>query len=72
VRVKLGDTGEEKVLYISSFSISSALEPLREANGDKFTGIRIRVNKESKDRFAKYVVESPDAPADAPGGDDAE
>jgi hypothetical protein len=80
VQVKQEDTGEEKVLYISSFSISSALEPLREANDDKFTGIRIRVNKESKDRFAKYIVESPDAPAEAapdtppeePGGDDGQ
>ncbi len=47
----------EFVLYISSKSISEGLEPLRQANGGKFAGLRLRLRKESEDRMAAYVVE---------------
>jgi hypothetical protein len=56
VTVDLAD-GEKKMLYISSYSISAALEPLVEENDGKFAGIKLRISKESDDRFAKYVVE---------------
>jgi len=43
---------------IGAKSISDALEPLRQNNGDLFTGIHIRVKRASKDRFAPYEIES--------------
>ena len=45
------------VLYISSKSISEALEPLRQANGGRFTGLKLRVRKQSEDKMAPYEVE---------------
>jgi hypothetical protein len=45
------------VLYLSSKSISEGLEPLRQENGGKFKGLKLRLRKESEDRMAAYVVE---------------
>ena len=59
VTVEVAGEAEKRMLYISSYSISAALEPLVEENGDKFTGIKLTLRKESDDRFAKYVVETP-------------
>ncbi len=45
------------VLYISSKSISEGLEPLRQANGGRFSGLKLRVRKASEDKMAPYEVE---------------
>ena len=45
------------VLYISSKSISEGLEPLRQANGGKFAGLKLKVRKASEDKMAPYEVE---------------
>jgi hypothetical protein len=45
------------ILYISSKSISEGLEPLVKAADNKFTGLKLRVKKESDDQMAKYIVE---------------
>jgi hypothetical protein len=47
----------EFILYISSKSISDGLEPLVEAGGGKFAGLKLRVKKESEDKMARYIVE---------------
>lgn len=46
-----------QILYISSKSISLGLDPLVQANGGKFAGLRLRLRKETADRMAPYVVE---------------
>ncbi len=46
-----------RILFISSKSISLGLEPLVQANGGRFQGLRVRLRKESDDRMAPYVVE---------------
>ena len=52
------ETGEGKqILFISSKSISQGLDPLVQANGGKFSGLRLRLRKESTDRMAPYNVE---------------
>ena len=45
------------ILYISSKSISDGFEPLVEAGGGKFSGLKLRVKKESEDKMARYIVE---------------
>ncbi len=45
------------ILYISSKSISEGLDPLVQANGGKFAGLKVRLRKESEDRMAAYIVE---------------
>lgn len=49
--------GGRHLLYISSKSISEGLEPLIQANGGRFSGLRLRLRKESDERMAPYVVE---------------
>lgn len=49
--------GEEKVLYISPRSLAQGIELLRQRNSDKFTGIKLKIRRESDDKFAKYLVE---------------
>lgn len=44
-------------LFIGSKSISEGLEPLRQANGGKFAGLKVRLKKESEDKMAPWVVE---------------
>ena len=46
------------ILYISSKSISEALEPLRQANGANFKGLKLKVRKASEDKMAPYEVET--------------
>ena len=50
-----GET-DRKVMFISAASLSQVLEEFRSENEGNFTGIHIKVRKESPDRFAKYVV----------------
>ena len=45
------------LLYISSKSISEGLEPLRQAQGGRFAGLKLRVRKASEDKMAPYEVE---------------
>lgn len=45
------------ILYISSKSISEGLEPKRQANGGRFSGLKLRVRKASEDKMAPYEVE---------------
>ncbi len=47
----------KQILFISSKSISQGLEPLVQANGGKFTGLKVRLRKETDDRMSPYVVE---------------
>lgn len=47
----------KQILFISSKSISLGLDPLVQANGGKFQGLRLRLRKETPDRMAPYVVE---------------
>ena len=49
--------GTTHMLYISSKSISMALDPLVKENGDKFLGLKLRVKKESDEKMAPYLVE---------------
>jgi len=49
--------GAKHVLYISSKSISEALEPLRQGNGGNFKGLKFKVRKASEDKMAPYEVE---------------
>jgi|ETNmetMinimDraft_26_1059896.scaffolds.fasta_scaffold282958_2 hypothetical protein len=55
--VDVSVAGATHMLYISSKSISVALEPLVEENGEKFSGLKLRVKKESEEKMAPYVVE---------------
>ena len=52
----MGPDGKQ-VLFISSKSISEGIEPLRQANGGKFTGLKLKLRKETEDRMAPYIVE---------------
>ena len=45
------------ILYISSKSISEGLDPLVQANGGEFAGLKLRLRKETEDRMAPYIVE---------------
>jgi hypothetical protein len=45
------------ILFISSKSISEALEPLRLANNGSFKGLKLKVRKASEDKMAPYEVE---------------
>jgi hypothetical protein len=56
VVVRVEQTGEERLLYISAASMANPLESLRKKNDGRFSGIKIGVKKESPDRFAKYIV----------------
>ena len=47
----------KQMLFISSKSISQGLDPLVQANGGKFQGLKLRLRKETEDRMAPYVVE---------------
>lgn len=53
VKVPEGDF----ILYISSKSISEGLDPLVQANGGKFAGLKLRLRKETEDKMAPYIVE---------------
>ena len=48
--------GKHHVWYISANSIKSGLEPLRAQNDNRFTGLRIKVRKESSDQKARYEI----------------
>lgn len=51
--------GEEgtKSMYISAKSLADSLTPMVDENGGKFTGLKLKIKKESADNRAPYVVE---------------
>jgi len=57
LKVKDLRNGLDYEMFISAKSLAQALEPLRLARG-AFTGIRIKLRKESEDRFSSYIVEN--------------
>jgi len=54
--VRVDSTGLDYILYISSKSLTEALEPLRRKNKNVFTGLRFGIRKQSEDRFAPYEL----------------
>lgn len=58
LKIKTLDDGKEHLLYISARSLAQQLEKRREANGDKFVGLRFAIRKESEERTAQYLVEN--------------
>jgi hypothetical protein len=52
------NTNLNYIMYVGAKSLSEKLEPLRLANGRRFTGLRLRICKESEDPMSKYKVES--------------
>ena len=66
------DTSSQQIFefYITSKSLAEGVEPLRQANGGRFTGLRFRIKKESRAQFTPYVVEqSSSKTADGAGGE---
>ena len=57
LRVRKSRTSVEYILYISAKSLAEPLEELREKSGGIFTGIQLRIRKESMDRTSKYEIE---------------
>ncbi|MBI4565645.1 MAG: hypothetical protein HY716_13205 [Planctomycetes bacterium] len=49
--------GEPHVLFIGSRSLGEGIEGEVKKRDGKFSGIRMRVRKESEDKMAKYMVE---------------
>jgi len=51
--------GEEgiKTMYISAKSLADSLTPAVDENGAKFTGLKLKIKKESADSRARYIVE---------------
>ncbi len=56
--VDVSTPGGKQILFISSKSISQGLDPLVQANGRKFAGLKLRLRKETEDRMAPYIVET--------------
>lgn len=57
VKIKEVESDKEYILYISSTSLAQQLEDIRTFDGDgSLIGIKVAVNKDSDDRFAKYEV----------------
>lgn len=57
VRVYEKKKKREFELLIGSKSLSDALLPLVEENGEKFNGLEFWIRKGSADKFAQYVIE---------------
>jgi len=57
VNVKMEGEEEPKSMYISAKSLADSLTPMVEENGGKFTGLKLRIKKESADNRAPYIVE---------------
>jgi hypothetical protein len=57
VAVRVTATGLAYWLFISAKSLAESIEPLRQTNGG-FCGLRLRLRKESTEKYARYEVES--------------
>ena len=58
IPVKVIATGLDYILYISAKSLAEKLEPLRQANGGRFNGLRISIRKSSDEAFSPYEVKA--------------
>lgn len=56
-----GESGE-RILFISSRSLTEIIEKAREKNNGAFKGMTLTLKKESSDRFARFVAEEPSCP----------
>ena len=57
IKIKVEDERWEKTLLISPKSLAQALQKIVESNNGQFTGLKIRVKKETSDQRAPYIVE---------------
>jgi hypothetical protein len=57
VRVKDLKNGLDYEIFISAKTLAQELEKLRGPHG-QFIGIKMRIRKESEDKFSSYIVES--------------
>jgi len=57
VKARVSTIAEPLPLFIGSKSITDGIEPLRVENGGRFAGLKLRLRKESEDRYARYLVE---------------
>lgn len=57
VTVRILSNGLDKRFFVSAKSLSHALEPLRNLNGEVFKGLKLRVAKEDDSPMAAYKVE---------------
>ena len=57
VDVKVEGEEETKSMYISAKSLADSLTPMVDGNGGKFTGLKLKIKKESADNRAPYIVE---------------
>ncbi len=56
------ETNEPYELLIGGIkSLAEGIEPIREANGGLFSGLRIKIKKESAERSSLYIIESADS-----------
>lgn len=56
------ETNESYELLIGGIkSLAEGIEPIREANGGLFSGLRIKIKKESTERSSFYIIESADS-----------
>ena len=57
VNVKVEGEEGTKSMYISAKSLADSLTPMVDENGGKFTGLKLKIKKESADNRAPYIVE---------------
>ncbi len=57
VAVRVAATDLAYLLFVSAKSLAEQIEPLRQANGG-FRGLRLRLRKESTEKYARYQVEA--------------
>ena len=67
LKARIAGEGTEKTLFISSRSLTEIIEKARAKNGGRWTGIELAIQKESDDKFAKYILEGTAKPG-ADGG----
>ncbi|MFQ5905711.1 MAG: hypothetical protein ACE5JA_03985, partial [bacterium] len=57
VNVTVEDSGEERTMFIGAKSLSDPLQRMVESNGGRFSDLRLKLKKQSEDRYAGYLVE---------------
>lgn len=58
LRVRVLKSGLEKTLYVGAKSLATGLQELREKNAGNFSGLHLRIRKESDEQVAPYVIEA--------------
>ncbi|MBN1384182.1 MAG: hypothetical protein JW983_04780 [Elusimicrobia bacterium] len=56
VDAKLEDKQEVKIMYIGAKSLADPLSQMLKQNKGKFTGLKLKIKKESNDNRAPYIV----------------